>query len=356
MSRYHLSEAYSSIYDSRLQEDFDDNLHFIDYMLDEDIEEVVESLFWEFRDYGHSIDESIDLLKFAASTEVINESLEHLCEALTPRQQQERAKFKNKQQADTQSTTTNKEGKLRQDRRKARVDGAISRVRAAWEGAKGGFGRAAKAVSRGVSKAGEFVSQQRQAGKAKLQKLIRTGANQASRTARNVGATVERTKRNITGETDRTQTARKRAKLQSHKDTRTQQAAAAVGKPFEKPEAKKATPALPPAKELSRREAAQQRAAKAAKGVAAKGKRFAPPAGSGVGAAAKRSNTGYSQAASRFAKQAGLSESDSFLLLDMIIEDLITEGYANTDQDAVNIINSLNEEKIYDISQEYLTD
>ncbi len=374
MSRYHLSEAYADIYSPRLQEDFDDNLRFIDYMLDEDIEEVVESLFWEFRDYGHTIQESIDLLSDSASTEVINESLVYLSEALTPRQQQDRAKFKAKQAADTAAVTRSKDSTIRQGQRKARIDGAISKVRAAWEGAKGGFGRAAKAVSSGLGKASQYVSQQREAGKAKLQKLMRTGANAVKKGIRKGTAAVERTKRDITGETGRARENRQRISKLSGQASRNKEARkdpwegsyskAPAGK---KPSAGRVLPAakeraaLPPAKEKPaatspRREAAQKRAAKAAKGVVAKGKRFAPPAGSGVGAAAKRSNTGYAQAASRFAKQAGLSESDSYILLDAIIEDLIFEGYATNEYDAVDLLNSLNEDTIYDITVEYLAD
>jgi hypothetical protein len=127
MSGYHLSEAYSNLYNSRQGEDFSDNLRFIDYMLDEDIEEVVESLFWEFRDYGNSIDESIDLLRSSTSTEVINESLDFLTEArYTDKQLKMRADFKAKQQKDTESVTAGKDKKIRQDKRKARIDGAIS--------------------------------------------------------------------------------------------------------------------------------------------------------------------------------------------------------------------------------------
>lgn len=353
MSRYHLSEAYASLYSPRLQEDFDDNLRFIDYMLDEDIEEVVESLFWEFRDYGHSIDEAIDLLRISASSEVINESLELLSEArYTARQMQDRAAFKAKQQADTQSTTRTKDAKIRQDQRKARVDGAISRVKAAWKGAAGGLGRAAKAVSSGVSKAGAFVSQQRQAAKAKLQKLIRTGS-----------AKVERAKRDITGETGRTKAMRSRQRYDSNKERRAETAKSAVGNAFAAPEKKKPQAALPPARETQnpRRAAALAKIKKAAEGTASKGIAFSGPGGTSITQTAKAKQQTAMRAASgqkRAARKASTKQLNASYeaLLDTIIEDLIYEGYANNEDDALNIINSLNEDTLQDITQEYLVD
>lgn len=374
MSRYHLSEAYASIYNPRLDEDFNDNLHFIEYMLDEDIEEVVESLFWEFRDYGYSIDEAIELLRVSASTEVINESLEVLTEnRFNPR---DRTKVRSKQQADREATDT----MIRRNKRKARIDGAISKVKAAWEGAKGGLGKAAQAIKGAPGKASEFVSQQRQNAKAKLQKLMRTGK-----------AKVERFKRDVTGETGRTQAMRSRKQYEKNKDRRSEANRSSVGNAFEGPR-KSSSPAerdpwagnyssgpsttkksssggrvlsgsspraaLPPAKEApenSRRKAATLKANKAAKGSQSRGKRFAPPSGSGVtGASAKRANTDYRRAASRFAKSAGLADSYAYELLDIVIEDLINEGYAANEYDALNIINTLNEDTLYDITQEYL--
>jgi hypothetical protein len=73
-----LTESYSEIYDHRKAEDLFDNLRFIDYMQDEDIQEVVESLVWEFRDYGNTLAESFDMLSFAASDTVICESYDQV--------------------------------------------------------------------------------------------------------------------------------------------------------------------------------------------------------------------------------------------------------------------------------------
>lgn len=389
MSRYYLSEAYASIYNPRLQEDFDDNLRFIDYMLDEDIEEVVESLFWEFRDYGNSIDESIELLRFSASSEIINESLEMLSESRAgERRMQQRAEVRAKQKSEREATTRGVDAKIRQDQRKARIDGAISRVKAAWKGATGGMGRAAKAISSGVSKAGEFVSQQRQAAKAKLQKLMRTGSQKVQAGVGRVQRAGAAAARELSGAPAR----EARLKYEFNKNVRAARTRLGTEKAFSEPKKTPSKPsdpwegsatkpssratatttssrvlsgsssraALPPARSQSstnpRMAAAQARAAKAAKGTTARGRRMAPPSGSGVGAASKRSNTGYREAAKRFAKQAGLEEHQVYELLDVVIEDLIYEGYAHDEYDALNIINNLNEDTLYDITQEYLAE
>jgi len=352
MSRYQLSEAYASLYSPRLQEDFDDNLRFIDYMLDEDIEEVVESLFWEFRDYGHSIDESIDLLRASANDEILCESMDYLAEAnpyapAGSKESQQYNKFANKAKSDWEKPWRDAQ---RRATRKARIDGAISRVKAAWKGAAGGLGRAAKAVRSGVSKAGEFVSQQREAGKAKLQKLMRTGS-----------AKVERAKRDITGETARTKTLRSRQRYDSNKERRAEATKSAVGSAFSEPEKKKPQAALPPARERqdSRRAAALEKIKKAAEGSATKGIAFSGPGGTSIAQSAKGKQQTAMRAASGQKRQARKAkptmQTNSYeALLDTIIEDLIYEGYASDEHDALNIINSLNEDTLQDITQEYL--
>jgi hypothetical protein len=83
MSRYHLTEAYGELYNSRFTEaSFYDNLRFVDYLQQEEIEEVMESLIWEFMDYGDTLDEAVDTLEYIfTDDEIIFESLELINEA-----------------------------------------------------------------------------------------------------------------------------------------------------------------------------------------------------------------------------------------------------------------------------------
>lgn len=80
MSLYSLTETYSEIYDHRKVEDLFDNLRFIDYMKSEDIEQVVEELVWEFRDYGNTLEEAFEIISFASEDDVICESYGELIE------------------------------------------------------------------------------------------------------------------------------------------------------------------------------------------------------------------------------------------------------------------------------------
>lgn len=78
MSRFTLTEAYSEIYNPKNVDNIFDNLRFVDYMQDEEIQSVIEELVWEFRDYGHTMDEAFDLIDYALQDEVICESYEEL--------------------------------------------------------------------------------------------------------------------------------------------------------------------------------------------------------------------------------------------------------------------------------------
>jgi hypothetical protein len=80
MSIYSLTESYSEIYDHRKVEDLFDNLRFVDYMLQEDIEQVVEELVWEFRDYGNTLQEAFEMIDYALEDTVICESYNQLIE------------------------------------------------------------------------------------------------------------------------------------------------------------------------------------------------------------------------------------------------------------------------------------
>jgi hypothetical protein len=219
MSRYVLAEAYSEIYDSRNAEDLFDNLRFIDYMLDEDIEEVVESLVWEFRDYGNTLDEAFNLLSYSARYDVISESYEQLVEDIlteaTVTRGKDRAKYAGsaagsvtygrgdaaenarlakklaKQSGKSVADRLSAEAEQRGKTRGSRVDGAISRVKAAMAGAKGGMGRASKALGGAAQRAGTVAAGLAQKGKALLGSLLRKGVKKAGQAATAVGRSIE---------------------------------------------------------------------------------------------------------------------------------------------------------------------
>ena len=83
MSRYHLTEAYGKLYNPRITEEhYYDNLKFVDYLQTEQIQEVMESLIWEFMDYGDTLGEAVDTLTaIFTDDEILLETLDTICEA-----------------------------------------------------------------------------------------------------------------------------------------------------------------------------------------------------------------------------------------------------------------------------------
>jgi len=337
MSRYQLSEAYSEIYDHRKIEDSFDNLRFIDYMLDEDIEEVVESLVWEFRDYGNTLSESFDILSYAASDKVICESYDQFIEDVlteaTVTKGKDRAKYagsaagsvtygrgdadenarlarklakqSGKAVSSRLASEAEKQANQRKEARRARVDGAISRVKSAMAGAKGSMGRAVKTMGGAVVERGKALLKGllRRGGKAMYgagTRMIASGSKAASapattRTARVGGKQVTVTSEPAAG-TGSTRKAvgrairkvgvalqRKagkkeepkmtRADYEQRKEARSAAAKTAVGDAFAKPKA------LPPARPetATRRAAVQRKLDVAAKGTTGTGVKTSTP-------------------------------------------------------------------------------
>ena len=105
--------------------------------------------------------------------------------------------------------------------------------------------------------------------------------------------------------------------------------------------------ALPPAKESERRASAKAKLAKAASGSTARGIRFA---GERVGQVApQRAHTGHKSALERFRKKAGLTQEQLDLILDIIFEDMIFEGYVDTYENALYVMEALSENDIEEI-------
>jgi hypothetical protein len=410
---FYLSEAYSNLYNPRVESNFDDNLRFIDLMEEEDIEEVVESLVWEVCDYGNSLEESFSILSLAASDSVITEAYE---EILSESRSQVMARRAQAAQG-LQTQKTRLQGDLRKQARRARVDGAISRVKSAIAGARGGMGRASKALGGAIAKA-------RTDGKARLGQLLRRGikatgrlmgsagraigkagqqssqSGLASRQAGKVGKggqmslVLEPTAREKTGgvmskvgrglrkagvsmsRLSKTTSSRmSRDDYEARKAQRSATAKSGVGNAFApnpsripvgargpkpplppKPEARKPIAALPPAggttgREMTpRRKEALAKIKKAAEGEAKKGIRFSAPGGI---AATKRAHTDIQGQRGRFARKA-LREYEE--LLDTILDALVEESYASDYESALNIFLNLSEDMIVEMAGDLLID
>lgn len=336
MSRYNLSEAYTELYSNKLNEDIDDNLRFIDYMQDEDIQEVVESLYWEFRDYGYTSDGAFDILKEASSDDVLTESVDYLCEKMSARQKLDRIATRERQGAQSDATTAGKRHLARQ----ARVANVVNKFRDIVGKVKN-FGtnavNKAKSYGAGAATAAQLLpGAAATAGKARLTNLLRTGARLAVNSIPS-GANVAIA--NYAG----------RNKLVQGR----------TGKPLS---GNSIAPKLNVSKDVSKKLPIYKSVVKdipnipirAAKNVIGKVK------GTAKGLIGKIAG-GVSKVAGRVASSSGnladrLSEEQYELLAQYILEDLVQGGYANDYDSALIILNNLSEETVGELALNYLED
>lgn len=444
MSIYSLTEAYCEIYDHRKVEDLFDNLRFVDYMLQEDIEQVVEELVWEYRDYGNNLEESFNIIEYSLQDRVICESYEELIqdilyEATVTRSTRvpltsstgrsstpstgsskitlgrggmqtpsgsSKVTSSNRFDQNEVNRRANRIGRIRSAKQsvKSRISslsGPISSVKQSISGAAGGMGRAAKALG------GAAVEK----GKAMLKSLLRRGG----KAVKNVGKSIEASGRRAAEAPPTTRTARvggttitattepggKKRQMVGSAVKRVGKAIQRMGKSPKQASEKDATPkmkALPPARpETETRRAAVQRKLdtaakgsagsetrtssprlalpaktsgqpavertisarkreaaarlqKAATGTKARGIRFAGP----NTLASTRAYSGVKEKLAKFAKT--LNKEDYEILVDYIIEDIISTGYAIDEMNALDILETLSENTVCDIALEYLND
>jgi len=187
MSRYYLSEAYGELYNPRkTDETFYENLKFVDYLIQEEIEEVMESLLWEFMDYGNTLDESYNMIQNTFSDNILEEVL---AEAMNPRQKAERAARLGTERAATLKTA-------RRQERVAKVTGAAKKAGESVRAAAAGVGaNAMGALRRGRQvAAGAYERTKGIAGKAMaaLTGLVRKGAFAVGSKMRQAGEKIEK--------------------------------------------------------------------------------------------------------------------------------------------------------------------
>jgi hypothetical protein len=180
MSRYYLTEAYGELYNPRkTDETFYENLKFVDYLLDEQIEEVMESLFWEFMDYGNTLDESYNLIENTFSDGII---LEEVLLELNPYAPAGSAAARQYNRATSHATR-------RRQERVARVTGAIKNAGKSVQSAAAGVGSAVSKAATGTYNRAAGL-----AGKAKaaLTGLVRKGAFAVGSKMRQAGEKIEK--------------------------------------------------------------------------------------------------------------------------------------------------------------------
>lgn len=341
MSRYHLSEAYAELYSNKLNEDIDDNLRFIDYMQDEDIQEVVESLYWEFRDYGYTSDGAFDVLKEAASDEVLTESVDYLCEKMSARQKSDWKTTKERQREQSDATTADKNRNRRHSERQARVANVVNKFRDIVGKVKN-FGtnavNKAKSYGAGAATAAQLLpGAAATAGKARLTNLLRTGARLAGGAISNVGGAIQRGGEYLKGE------------IGGRPPLKT--------KRFPQPKVyhfgnkPPAPPVTPPTGYPTSTTGAGVKAATATDSKFGSTKHETPE----QLAAYDKAKAKMAAKARKADKKNNLEEQYE-LLAQYILEDLIQGGYANNYDSALIILNNLSEETVGELALNYLED
>jgi hypothetical protein len=356
MSRYHLSEAYSELYNPRKTEEiFYENLKFVDYLLDEHIEEVIESVYWEFRDYGNSIDEAFELIDYSLSDVVIAESLMEA--TVTSSENRPQSGSAQVTSSSGRFRTTPKYGG-RAGERKSRIDIAKRKVKSAI-----GTGLS-KVKQVGTSVAGA-VGRQTEKAKAALTGLVRRGAQSAGSRIRRAGENIEKLG-TPQASTPRSNIKAIHASRRSAADSRRSAAssrtaennrirAAGRERMFDREERRKnkrdvRDPRHPFYSEFS------VSGTGAIDYGAPKGMALPP-----VGASSRtpsgniRPESQRKFAISR-ASKAGrkLMKEDIDLLVQYILEDLISEGYADTVENAFVILENLSEDLVEEMVLQYL--
>lgn len=388
MSKYHLSEAYSHLYNPRkIDESFYDNLRFVDYLQQEEIEEVMESLLWEFMDYGSTLSESYNLIEGCFSDQILEEVLFEA--TVTMGAGTEKAiedEKKAKKRAETYARRVGKLKSRRQEERKAKVTGALKKAKQTVSNAAAGtMALARSAATDTTGRAKGLVGQ----AKAALQNIVRKGARKAGSLAQRAGERIERSgeKAVASGLTSRQAGRATRGgqmALQFEPTTREKtggmrkaigSAIKGLGKKLFRAGAKSTTapqgPQAPaaqgPRRPYNKREIALRNQAIAAAGKGPGETRLGAPAGTfttttKTGTTKPTSKTAKTQAFKMMqrlnpdVKPSQLGEEDLTLLTQYILEDLINEGYADTFEDAVTILTNLSEDVVGEIALEYIQD
>jgi len=370
MSRYQLTEAYGELYNARLtEESFYDNLRFVDYLQQEQIEEVMESLIWEFMDYGDTLDEAVGTLEVIfTDDEIISESLEMITEAMSVSQRrssqrglrgnysaQDAQRFQTSAGATASSATRDLERakELAKSAHTSASDSAARARRAERSTAvRGALRSAAGTVGSALSKARtgirNRISQLKQTGSAAAEKA-KAGLARVARVGRGIAGGVEGA---IVGAKIGARRAYNApapvAKARTSGREQTQQARtaarAANGNAFAAAAPKAATPVLmqkPPLPPRPRVAVAPVTSA---------------PKSRGMGSAKNRARMEKNKEAYEKAKQQLKASVDYDLLTQYMVEDIIAEGYADTESEALYILENMSEENLSELAECYLED
>ena len=355
MTSFNIYEAYAAVYNEDLREEIltvEEDFSFIDDLSDNELVQVMEEILSE----GEvTLDECFD----AFDAQILSEEseMERMNRLMNKRTREKKA-----------ATATEKREKSAERERVGRKH-AIKRLQVATtragsnlaDKAKTTASQVSKKAKEGVKKVGGKLASAKEKIKGFLGKVGRAAKAGASAAKKEFSGEAGREASARTTGRQMRRAARQQASAERGRNTSA----------FEKPKAEVGTPenprvgqpaperkALPPSQESGRRIKAAAKAAIAAKGSSSKGVRVAGSGGVSPLATTKKMSTTYAKAASgqkRSAKKATVSE-EYAIITDMIAEDLINEGYALDIIEAYGMIIEMNDYEVGEIAENYLVE
>jgi hypothetical protein len=354
MNAFNLYEAYAAVYDEDLREDIltvEEDFSFIDDLSDNELVQVMESI---LLDGQYTLDECVEVFDYAIlSEETEMERMNRLQNKATREKKAAAATAKREKSAERERVGRKhamKRVQVAAGRAAQNIArGASEAGKKAGEGAKkvGGKLAAAKEKISGflgrvgrAAKAGASAAKKEFSGEAGREAAARTTGRQMRRAARQQ-ASSERSR-------DTSAFEKPKAKVGTSENPR-------IGQPA--PERKALAPAKD-APESGRRIKAAAKAAIAAKGSTSKGVRVAGAGGVSPLATTKKSAATYAKAASgvkRPARKTTAAENYE-IIADIIAEDLMNNGHASNLIEAYEIIIEMDDYEVGEIAENYLVE
>ena len=337
MTSFNLYEAYAAVYDDNLRQELlsapiKEDFSFIDDLSDNELVQVMEEILSE----GEvTLDECFD-----AFDEVLIEARVDMSARRARREAEGKRDEASASEARGRAAT--KEKAERRAERVERIKGAINR---AGESVKTRSSKVTGKLASAKEKITGFLG--------KIGRSLKAGASAAKKEFS--GKAGKEAEARVTGRQLR-RAARTQASAERSKDT---SAFTKKTSPFDyKPAPKPSWENLP----SGRRVKAAAKSDAAAAGSSSPGTRFAGPGGVSPLATKKKDETALMKAASgekREARKARKSTSVAEqyeLLASYILEDIINEGYANTIEEAFEVLESFSDYEIGEIAENYLVE
>jgi hypothetical protein len=341
MNAFNLYEAYSAVYNDELKnQNVEEDFAFIDELSDIELDQVMEEIISE----GVELSECFEVLDEVLSEATVTSSEDR------PRSGGSRVtRGQGSVMAAKERVAARKSA-----RRAERVERIKSSAKRAAENVKGAAASAASAASRSVSKAGEKAKEGAKkvggklaAAKEKLKGFIKSGRKAVAGGLRGLASKVEPKE---TPKADR-EAKPYRGEGAGRKET--------VGKQVKTAAKEKIKSAPYRGQGVGRKEAASSGGVSSRGGSVgsegSKGKALPPVGKTKSGKTLTQQQRGMQTAAqnARLSKRLG---EDFDILAEMILEDLINEGYAESFEEAFEILESFSDYEVGEIAEDYLTE